>query len=218
MSRFGLLFDMDGVIVDNHVYHFQSWQKLCKKYGKPLTEQMYRDNMNGRTLTEVVKYIFGEGDDIERIRAIGQEKEEMYREIYQPHLSLTSGLGDFLEEAKKAGIPMVVGTSAPVENVEFTLDGLKIREYFAAVLDERAVTKGKPNPEIYMNCAAAIDLPNSKCVVVEDAISGIKAGVNAGSKVVGLATSHHRDELQADLILDDFRGFSLKQVEELISN
>lgn len=217
MKKFAILFDMDGVIVDNHEFHFLAWQKMCDKYGKPLDHEAYRDHMNGRTLNEVVEYIFSEPMDPVRIREIGMEKEEIYRELYQPYLSPTKGLLKLLGDAWDAGIPMVVGTSAPQPNVRFTIEGLGISHYFQDILDERAVTKGKPNPEIYQKCARAAGLPNSQCVVIEDAISGIRAGQAAGSHVIAVASSHGREELSADLIIDDFRQLQLKQIEELIS-
>ena len=217
MKDIGLLFDMDGVIVDNHLYHYQTWEIICKKYGKPLSAESYKQNLNGRTLNEVVQFIFDQEMPLPKVREIGEEKEALYRELYKPHLKPTSGLIEFLDKCKSASIPMVVGTSAPMANVIFTLDGLGIRDYFVDVLDERAVTIGKPHPEIYQKCTKAIGLPNSACVVFEDALSGIKAGRAAGSKVVALATSHTREELDADIIIDTFEGFELEQITFAIS-
>lgn len=213
----GLLFDMDGVIVNNHTYHYQSWQVMCEKYGKPLSQDSYMQNMNGRTLNEVVQFIFDKEMSMERVREIGEEKETIYRDLYREHLAPTQGILTFLEACTHANIPMVVGTSAPTKNVDFTLNGLGIRSVFRDVLDERAVTKGKPNPEIYQKCAASINLPNAQCVVFEDALSGIEAGKAAGSKVIALATSHKREELDADLIIDDFTQLNLEQIHRLFS-
>ena len=214
----GFIFDMDGVIVDNHHYHFKAWEQMCRKYGKALDVDAYRENLNGRTLNEVVTYIFDEPMTPERTRAIGEEKEAIYRKLYQPYLSPTPGFIQFLNKAGVAGIPMAVGTSAPDVNVRFTLNGLGIIHHFSSILDERAVTKGKPNPEIYQKCAAAIGLPNDRCVVFEDAVSGIRAGKAAGSKVIGLATSHRREELDADLIMDNFNDISIEQIRQLIES
>ncbi len=207
---------MDGVIVDNHLFHYRSWQAVCEKYGQPLSEESYKNHLNGRTLNEVVQFIFQEEMPLARVREIGNEKEAMYRELYQAHRAPTPGLMDFLDAAQTENIPMVVGTSAPVENVDFTLDGLGIRDYFKAVLDERAVTKGKPNPEVYIKCAQAAGLANKDCIVFEDAVSGIKAGKAAGSKVVGLATSHKASELDADWIVKDFTEVTLEKVKSLL--
>lgn len=190
---------------------------MCEKYGKPLSESSYMQNMNGRTLNEVVNFIFESAKDPKKVREIGEEKETIYRDLYRKHLTPTSGLTSFLKACSQANVPMAVGTSAPSKNVDFTLDGLGIRSTFMAVLDERAVTRGKPNPEIYQKCAAALGLPNERCLVFEDAISGLKAGKAAGSKVIALATSHAREELEADLVIDDFTQINLEQIHELFS-
>ncbi len=216
MKQIGLIFDMDGVLVDNHEYHFLSWQKLAGKYDISIDEHFYREKMNGRTLMELMRVVFNKPMEPAEARSIGMEKEALYRELYHDYRALTPGLVNFLESAKKAGIPMAVGTSAPKENVIFTLDGLNIRHYFVDVVDDRAVTKGKPDPEVYLKCADAIQRIPSHCIVFEDALSGIQAGKSAGAKVVALATSHKREELVADLIIDDFRNFNLQDVFKLI--
>ncbi len=218
MNKIGLIFDMDGVIVNNHQYHFLSWQQLAAEHGLSIDEDFYREQMNGRTMMGIMGTLFKEEVTPEQAKELALKKEDIYRDLYRPELKPTDGLLAFLQAAKEQGIPMAVGTSAPEVNVKFTLDGLEIRDYFTAVFDERAVTKGKPDPEIYVKCAAGIKRDNSQCIVFEDAISGIKAGKSAGSKVVGLATSHKRDELSADLIIDDFTSFMLDQAYEIINN
>lgn len=216
MREIGLIFDMDGVIVENHEYHYLAWQQLASSRGIEITEEFYRLNMNGRTIDELVKVVFDIELSKEEARAIGKEKEEVYRNLYEQYLSPTKGIIDFLEAAKALDIPMIVGTSAPNENVVFTLDGLDLRKYFLGVVDDMMVTKGKPNPEVYLKCADAIGIDPKNCIVFEDAISGIKAGKDAGAKVIALATSHKREELTADLIIDNFEGFDIKQVMEVL--
>ncbi|MEQ8715676.1 MAG: HAD family phosphatase [Cyclobacteriaceae bacterium] len=216
MSRpIGIVFDMDGVIVDNHQYHMQAWQTFCKKYSIPLTEEDYRDNINGRTAPAIMRYLFGEDISADLILEYTVEKESLYRELFAPHLALTPGLASYLSQAQANGIPMAVATSAPTENVEFTLDGLSIRHYFAAILDQHHVTHGKPNPEIYTKACAALELPASDCVVFEDAISGIKAGLAAGCTVIGVATSHSKEELTASK--KNIYDFNEINIEETIA-
>ncbi|MEL6557957.1 MAG: HAD family phosphatase [Bacteroidota bacterium] len=214
----GLIFDMDGVIVDNHYYHFKAWQLFFEKYDKSLDEDDYKRNINGRTMKAIIHGIFdGQKLTDEQAKAYGNEKEAIYRDIYKEHLTPTKGLIDFLEIVKAAGIKTVIGTSAPKENVEFTITGLQLNHYFDDILDDRAVTKGKPDPEVYIKCAQAINYPNSQCVVFEDALAGIEAGKNAGSAVVGLATTHIAEELvNTDLIIDDFSGLTINQLKDIL--
>lgn len=212
----GLIFDMDGVIVHNNEYHYLAWQKLAKKYNVKITRKYYREKMNGRTLMELMEIIFDGELDKSQALSVGLEKEAIYRELYAEHREATKGLIPFLELAKSKNIPMVVGTSAPKENVVFTLDGLDLRKYFVGVVDDSMVTKGKPEPEVYLKCAEMIKREPQRCIVFEDALSGIKAGQRAGAKVIALATSHGREELSADLIIDDFSQLKWEQVEALL--
>lgn len=217
MKEIGLIFDMDGVIVNNHQYHFLSWQKLGAKHNISIDEDFYREKMNGRTLMELMDVVFHQKFEKTEAKKIGMEKESIYRDLYRPHRAVTKGLLPFLELALSKNIPMVVGTSAPYENVTFTLDDLDLRKYFAGVVDDSMVTKGKPDPEVYLNCAKLIGRKPQNCIVFEDAISGIKAGKSAGAKVIALATSHARHELSADLIIDDFTRLGWEQIEALLS-
>ncbi|MGB3465327.1 MAG: HAD family phosphatase [Cyclobacteriaceae bacterium] len=215
----GLIFDMDGVIVDNHYYHFKAWQLFFEKYGKSISEDDYKKNINGRTMKAIIHGIFEDKKltDTEA-KAYGNEKEAIYRDIYADHLAPTDGLISFLEMVKSADVKTVIGTSAPKENVTFTIDGLKLNHYFDDILDERAVTKGKPDPEIYLKCAQAINYPNSQCVVFEDALAGIEAGKSAGSAVVGVATTHEKHELteNTNLIIPDFENLTLDQLKNIL--
>lgn len=215
MTQHGLLFDMDGVLVANHEYHYKAWQELAGQHNITIDEVFYREKMNGRTLIELMKVVFQEEMPIDEAKKIGNIKEEIYRDLYREHRQATPGLIAFLEEAKSRDIPMVVGTSAPRENVEFTLDGLDLRKYFVGVVDDRMVTKGKPHPEVYLNCAKMIDRDPKKCIVFEDALSGLEAGSQAGAKLIALATSHERHELHGDLIIDDFTQLTIADIERI---
>ncbi len=212
----GLLFDMDGVIVENHQYHYLAWQQTAAKHGVTIDEQFYREQMNGRTLKKLMRVVFDREMSDQEAAVIGLDKENTYRNLYRAHRQPTTGLMAFLEEARRREVPMVVGTSAPKENVNFTLDDLNLRKYFAGVVDDSMVTHGKPDPEVYLKCAEMIHRKPENCIVFEDALSGIEAGKSAGARVIGLATSHAREELDADLIIDNFSELSWKQLTTLL--
>jgi len=213
-KKIGLVFDMDGVIVDNHIFHYKSWQVLAKNYNLNLNEEDYRNHMNGRTIGEVVRFLQKDAS-AEEVKKIGIEKEAFYRNLYQPFLTPTKGLWGFLSNAQEHKIPMCIGTSAPEENVSFTINGLGIGHYFKTILDDRSVTKGKPHPDIYKKCAQSIGLPNAQCIVFEDALAGIEAGKAAGSKVIALATSHERKAINADLVINDFSEIDVQMLYDL---
>lgn len=205
MSAQGAIFDMDGVVVDNHKYHFVAWMKFSEKYNFPLNEEIYRDKFNGKTNADLFKMIFGEISS-EKAQELALEKEGMYQRLYFESMKAHTGLIDFLDWLKANKIKIALGTSAPTMNVDFTLDSLKLRHYFEIIVDGPQVSKGKPDPQVYTLCCNRLGLDPSKCVVFEDSLAGLDSGNAAGCKTVGVATSHDAFELKpkTDFIIHDF--------------
>ena len=214
-KKIGLIFDLDGVIVDNHIYHFNAWKVVAENYDLNFNEEDYLNNINGKTIGEFVRFLQNDASEQE-VRKIGREKEIGYRRLYQPYLTPTKGLLSFLSQAHELNIPMCIGTSACKENVDFTINGLGIGHYFNSIVDDRSVNKGKPHPEIHQKCAYSIGLLNEQCLVFEDALSGIEAGKAAGSKVVALATAHKKSALNADLIINDFSEINIQTLFDIL--
>ncbi|WP_266367286.1 HAD family hydrolase [Tellurirhabdus rosea] len=192
---FAALFDMDGVLVDNLNYHVQAWRTFAHHHGRTLTLEDYFRHVNGRVAADALPFVLGRDLSRDEIVAFTEEKEATYRQLYGPDLQPTPGLIPFLQTLKTSGTGLAVGTSAPFSNIGFTLDGLRIRSYFDAVVDASMISRGKPDPEIYLQAAERLGVPPSRCVVFEDAYSGIEAGLRAGMKVVALATTHTPGEL-----------------------
>lgn len=206
MTSIAFIFDMDGVIADSNPYHKIALRQFCEQHGYRLTETDLREKIYGRTNKDWIPAVFGEIDP-ERVRAFAQEKEALYREIYAPHIQPVPGLVEFLEKLEQAGIPRAVATSAPRENVDFTLEKTATMRFFDVILDESFVSKGKPDPEIYRKTAAALGLPPECCIVFEDSFAGVEAARAAGSRVVAITTTHTREEFpSADIVIDDFKG------------
>ena len=201
----GIIFDMDGVVVDNHQYHFKAWMAFSERYNFELNSQIYRDKFNGKTNADLFKMIFGDISQ-EVATKYADEKEGMYKKLYAEHMKAHTGLLDFLDYLKKHRIKIALGTSAPTENVDFTLDALKLRHYFEVIVDGPQVSKGKPDPQVYQLCALKLGLDPKSCVVFEDSLAGLESGERAGCKIVGVATSHEAYELKVktDLIIHDF--------------
>ena len=215
----GVLFDMDGVLVNNLEIHRQAFAEFFRRYGVE------------RTFDELSR-VFGKGNDdimgelmpadvVERvgIRQLGYEKEAIYREIYAPIITPQPGLLAFLAECESEGLRSAVGSSGYKANVDFVLDKCNIRRYFEATVAGDEVTRCKPDPEIYLTAAAKLGLDACECVVFEDAEAGIEAAKRAGMKVVALATTFDRAFLattDADMIIGDFRDISVEQLRTLV--
>jgi HAD superfamily hydrolase (TIGR01509 family) len=139
--------------------------------------------------------------------------------LYAAEMAPLPGLIDFLRELKSAGMRAVVATSAPRSNTDFLLDGLKIRPLFDAVIHAGHVTRGKPEPEIYLTAASRVGCRPDACVVFEDAMAGIEAGRRAAMTVIGVATTFAPEKLAgARLVIKDFREINVARLNELLQN
>lgn len=216
INDFAIIFDMDGVIICNSEFHTKAWNKFCSRYATNLTEEEKKQYIWGRTNKSALEYIFKRGLSKEEVYRYGNEKEEIYRELYKPHLVLTENLVNFLDLLKNNNIPAGVATSANKDNVDFIMNNTGIRKYFSEIVDADQITNGKPNPEIYLKAATQLGFSPSKCIVIEDSVSGIKSGKNAGMKVIAITNTHTRKDLHmADLIIDDFN--ELNNINKLIA-
>lgn len=213
------LFDMDGVLIANTEFHINAWLQFAQQHNRLLTWELYVEHINGRVAADAMAYVFQRPISPDELTALTEEKEAIYRELYRPYRQPTPGLLPFLDALRAQSVKLAVGTSAPESNVRFTLDELPLRAYFDVVVDASMIQRGKPDPEIYLTAAQRVGIEASQCLVFEDALAGIEAGLRAGMKVVALATTHTHDELAntgASLIIDDFTGLSVDAVRALI--
>jgi beta-phosphoglucomutase len=198
------IFDMDGVIVDNHTWHFEAWIEFGKRHGLTITKAEFSKHF-GSTNNLIMKSLFGKELIEDEILLFGEEKETIYRELYRPFIKPVAGLQAFLQYAFEQGIPLALATSAPSGNVKFTLEATGLTGLFSVITDSSMVSRGKPDPQVYLITAAKLGVLPSECIVFEDSVAGILSAKNAGMHVIGLATTHKSEEL-------------LKHVNEIIMN
>jgi len=209
------IFDMDGTMVDNMMVHHRAWQRKLAALGLPLTLEEVRLQIHGIN-EEIIERLFGNRFTPQERSRIAWEKEAEYRSIFLAELSLIEGLSEFLEEASAGGIPMGIGTAAPVENVDFVMDNLRLRPFFQSLVHSGMVTRGKPDPEVFLRVAADLQTDPSRCIVFEDSPTGAEAARRAGMKAVILTTTHHAEEFAGfDHILKTIPDYSGLRVEQL---
>jgi HAD superfamily hydrolase (TIGR01509 family) len=218
MKTVAFVFDMDGVIVDSNPYHKIALQTFCQRLGFDLDEQEMIHKIYGRTNKEWISNLFGNDITAELLAQYGIEKELLYQELYQPYIQPLAGLKDFLQILDKQAIPRAIATSAPRMNVDFTLGNTGLSNFFSTILDESHVLHGKPNPEIYLKAAAALQLLPEQCIVFEDSLSGVAAAKAAGCKVVGVLTTHSAAELaDADMTIEGFTNLQPEKIYRQIN-
>ncbi|HEY3402352.1 MAG TPA: HAD family phosphatase [Ohtaekwangia sp.] len=189
------LFDLNGTMIDDMEFHLKVWHDVLNyELHAGLSLQEVKNNMYG-TGEELLARVFGK-DKFTAIEAsaILRAKEEKYQKVYKPHLDLLPGLFDFLEKAHQKGIPMAIGSAAPLFNIDFALDNLNIRHYFGAVVSGQDVAESKPHPEVFLKAAELINASPESCIVFEDAPKGVEAALNAGMKSIVITGMHTEEE------------------------
>lgn len=211
-----VLFDMDGVIVDSNPYHKLAFEAFLKRHNVYLTDDELKTRVYGRTNPEIMRFIFKEDFTTQKGEEWADEKEAIFRELYK-EVSPVKGLVSFLQTLKSHKIKTAVGTSAPKLNLDFILEKTGLRQYFDALLHSSDVQHGKPHPEIYLKAATQLNTAPSRCIVIEDSLSGVKAGLNAGMKVIAITTTHTGPELSnAHLVIENFEGLTLEILLSLL--
>ncbi len=214
-ARHALLFDLDGVVVDNMRFHEDAWREFFGRRGIPMDHDDFFRNTSGMPTRDVLSYFFKRAVSAEEAAALGSAKEAIYRELYRPHLRPLAGLVELLESARAFGVKAGVGTGSLPENVSFVLDGLDLRRHFSTVVGAADVKKGKPDPETFLLLAERLGAPPERCVVFEDSLLGEKAARAAGMRLVAVTTSHAAAEFAApDLAVSDFRGLTVENLAE----
>ena len=131
----------------------------------------------------------------EALRAVGNEKEALYRDTFGSLLQPLPGLHSFFQYLKILDIPLGLATMGDQNNLDMTLKQLKIEAYFHSTTGGDQVTKGKPHPEIFLRAAAKIQMTPEHCLAFEDTLSGIQSAQAAGMDVVGVATQFSKQQL-----------------------
>ena len=204
------IFDMDGVLVDSYHAHARSWQVMAAEWGCTMTRAQF-DATFGRTSREIIAALWPDAErSEEEVAAMDARKEAAFREILAADFRPMPGIDRLLHSLFEAGVPMAVGSSGPPENVDLVLRLLGTRPWFASVVTGMDVTRGKPDPQVFLLAAQRLGIPPQRCAVVEDAPLGIMAAKAAGMSAVGLASTGRARWMlaEANLVIDTLEGLS----------
>jgi beta-phosphoglucomutase len=215
-NQMGVIFDLDGVLVDTGWAHKRSWYDLAKKEGFSMTDEFFYSTF-GMQNYQIIPMLLGRDATFEEIDRLSDWKEQRYSDIIKEKLAPAEGAKSLLTDLKKEGFYLAVGSSAPRANLELVLDCTDLRNYFDAYVTGQDVTKGKPAPDTFLKAAEKLSLNANRCVVVEDAVQGIEAGRAAGMAVVAVTTTRSRKDLTgADIIVDSLTQLLARQFIELL--
>lgn len=189
-----VIFDMDGTLVDSIPYHQEAWLTFLRNHGIFLNNESFHAQNHG-TIEEMMFRFFGSNLTESQLLEFSEEKERTYREMYSTQIKEVEGLTNFLELIFFQKVKIGLATMGDQNNIDFTIDSLGIRHFFHSTTGGHEVGKGKPDPEIYELALTKIGVKAKNCLAFEDSIGGVRSAISAGIRVVGITTTHTREEL-----------------------
>ena len=216
MNTIGIIFDLDGVIVDTAKYHYLAWKQVADGFGFEFTHQ-HNELLKGVSRVRSLEILL----DIGNIKLSETEKQSILVSKNDHYLSyitkmkadeILPGVEVFLNTLDDLKIPYALGSAS--KNAPLILKQVGLFERFKAIVDGNSVSKAKPDPEVFLIAAKKLNLQPNNCIVFEDAIAGIEAAKRAGMIAVGIGDKDTLNE--ADYIFNNCTKLPNNFISELI--
>jgi beta-phosphoglucomutase len=212
MSVKALLFDLDGVIVDTAIYHYQAWRRMANTLGFDITEE-FNEQLKGISRTESLEIILNHGGvtvSEDHKLELASQKNEWYLELVSQMTpaNILPGVTAFFAEVKAAQLKTALGSVS--KNARLILERIGIIDEFDAIIDGTKITRGKPDPEVFLKGAAELHVRPDQCIVFEDAVAGIEAAKRGGMLAVGIGEPSVL--AKADLVVASLADVTLAEV------
>lgn len=195
-GRWAVIFDVDGTMVDNSRCHLEAWLEFGRQKGFDITEEYYDKHIHSRSNENIMRRLCGEDIEHDKAWEMSMLKEVLYRQMFAPVMKEIAGLGALLKDLKQADVLIAAASNSQQDNVNFVIDGLGIGEYFDVIVHRDMVKVGKPDPTLFLMTVERLGIDKSKCIIVEDSISGFKAAENAGMDYVVVTAGADPEELK----------------------
>jgi HAD superfamily hydrolase (TIGR01509 family) len=209
----GVVFDMDGVVIDSHPAHRRAWKAFLQSLDRQTSDEELDFILDGCKRAEILKHFLGDLSP-EQITEYGRKKDELLQQ-HNHTVQPIPGVIDFLGHLLKAGMSTGLATSASRRRALGTLEELGLAGYFQTIVTGDDVNTGKPDPALYKLAAERMQESPKRLLAIEDAASGVKSARAAGMRCLGVAPAPRAHLLQAagaDPVIRDFRSFSLSQM------
>ena len=214
----GIIFDLDGVIVDTAKYHYLAWKKLANQLGFEFTEEQ-NELFKGVSRKRCLDILLEMGN----LSANQEQKDVWMIEKNNDYLAYIEKMDDseilpdvpkILTLLKENAIPIALGSAS--KNALPILEKAGLAHFFDVIVDGNNVTKAKPDPEVFLMAAKKMNLSPSNCIVFEDAVAGIEAA-NAAN-MISIGIGEKKVLSQANYIFKDFTEISIDFMKKLINN
>lgn len=221
-ADWGVIFDIDGTMVDNARFHKNAWIEFGKRHGFPITEEFYDTEIHARCNESIVRKLYEKDYTDAEARDIAEEKEVIYRETFRPVFKEVPGLVKLVEQLHAANVRLAAASNSSTGNVDFVLDMLDIRKYFDYVINRDLVEVGKPDPLMFNMAAEGLKLSKDRCIIMEDSMSGFKAAENAEMAYVVISYGSDPNDLQfakhASAIHEHYEELTVDELRQIVAS
>lgn len=208
------IFDLDGVIVDTARHHFAAWKSLADELVISFTEED-NERLKGVSRVDSLDYILQKGnlilDSATKLQLM-EKKNTLYLEMAAATAStdVLPGVVSLMGEMAASGIKIGLGSSS--KNARSILDKLQLTSRFSTIVDGNNITLSKPDPEVFLKAAAAMNVAPEDCLVIEDAQSGVEAAITGGFYAIGVG----KDLELAHAQLESLEGQTMERILNLL--
>jgi beta-phosphoglucomutase len=218
MAMTGLIFDLDGVLVDTARYHYKAWKRLAEQYDVDFDEER-NELLKGVSRVESLNKILewgGKSLPEKEFHAAMERKNNWYLEFIDSMSpdEVLPGVNDFLEHGKAKGFKIALGSAS--KNAPRILEKVRLTPLFDSIVDGNRTSRSKPDPEVFLLGAKDLSLNPEECIVFEDAQAGVQAAKAGGMMAIGVGSADILGE--ADHIITGFDDFTISSLEKLLSN
>lgn len=216
MSTGGVIFDLDGVIIDSEPLHKGAWKAVFKEKGVLLKDEELAECI-GTTDRSLLKRIIRENNLDPDFGKWYENKRKRYNALLKNSLMTFPGVTSLIKELSER-YTLALASSAWLENIKFVLNKLELSSHFKVIIGREDVGNHKPNPDVYLLAREKLGLPSNKCIVIEDSLVGVRAAKMAGMKCIAVTNSFPRERLrEADLVVNTLEDKAILQfINEVI--
>jgi beta-phosphoglucomutase len=212
----GLIFDVDGVLVDTVPLHYAAWERMFREFGYPFDLRIYRERVDGKSRLDGVRGVMSDASE-QQIAEAARLKQSYYLEqLETARLEPFPDTVRFLRRLNGRGLRLAAASSSV--NAPLVLSKIGLLDEMESVVTGADISRGKPDPEIFLIASERLALAPSDCVVLEDAEVGVEAAVRGGFACLAVDRSGTADLLEAaDLVVTTLDEVGLTTLEGLTS-
>ena len=217
-SGYAVIWDVDGVLIDSGEQHRRAWEQLAREEGLLYSDAAFWATFGMRN-ADIFPRMFGVSGPPERIIALGDRKEAIYRALLAQDAAPLPGAKELLAALHAAGYRQALGSSAPPANLEAIISLLGIASFLNAIVSGEQVARGKPAPDIFLTAAERLNIPPTRCLVIEDAPAGVAATHAGGMRCLAVRRAGQPDAPgldAADALVDSLTEASVALVDRLL--